>query len=75
MILLIEHDSGIDGWDARQVVVAVFDNILLAEEALTQAGYTAKEHGHYYHPNRRQWMNTISYKLQEIHYHNEYTFK
>jgi len=77
MFLLYEHDSGVDGWDAKSRVVAVFDSEELAKEYLYAAGYTIVEHGTYYHKdnNKRFTMNSISYYLSRIiHKINEYDF-
>jgi hypothetical protein len=76
MIILIEHDSGIDGWDARSNMVAVYENSQQAIGALEDAGYTHFENGYYYHGDRskRYGMNSISYKLSQEYQLNKYNF-
>lgn len=79
MILLIEHDAGIDGWDARRDIVAVYDSMDRALADLEEAGYTRKEGTGWmaryrHHLTSRHGMNEISYTLDEGYPLNTYSF-
>lgn len=75
MILLYEHDCGIDGWDASSHIVAVYETSEAAIAALFHAGYSVEENGNYHHNDQRKRyiMNEISYYLVPVVY-NEYGF-
>jgi hypothetical protein len=80
MILLVEHDSGIDGWDSRHTIVAVYDNKDRVLDDLRDAGYTFKEgtgvFSRYRHqdPAKRYTMGEISYSLTDGLDLNNYDF-
>ena len=79
MILLIEHDSGIDGWDARKDVVAVYDTMDRALADLEAAGYTFRDGTGFmtryrHHLSSRRGMNEISYALDDDYPLNSYSF-
>lgn len=39
-VILVEHNGGIDGWDAKSKDVATFDSLEQAVEAIRRNGYT-----------------------------------
>lgn len=64
---LHETDHGIDGWDAKTVLVARFTTTEKAEAWLAAKGYTYRQYGSYYHQDeaKRHTMGCISYKITE----------
>jgi hypothetical protein len=75
MILLRQHDSGVDGWDAHSCIVAAYESRERAIAALAHAGYTVEEHGvFHHHEHAKRWtMNAISYSMENVPY-NEFDF-
>jgi hypothetical protein len=62
---LIEHNSGIDGWDAHSHTRAVFTTKEKAIAWLTKRGFTHKEYDSYRHevPEKRHTMCEIYYRI------------
>lgn len=64
---LYETDHGIDGWDAKTVLVARFTTKEKAMAWLVARGFNHAEYGSFYHmdPARRHTMNAISYGIKD----------
>lgn len=64
---LYETDHGIDGWDAKTVLVARFSDKEKAQAYLAARGFDHVEYDGFWHrdPSRRHTMNAISYAIRD----------
>lgn len=77
MVIVIEYNSGIDGWDGKSKEVATFDTAEMAWEALKERGYYVDWNGKpvnyqrnpsvYHADTRLRWqMGNLSYSLKGV---------
>ena len=67
MWVLDKTDHGIDGWDSRTTIEALFTTYLKAMNYIRARGFIWEEHGSFYHmdPERRNTMGAISYRVSK----------